>query len=106
MSLNSQDNQLEKIQKSGAALQGQGKANQAKLGNKGEKAKGEKARKEKIKKAYKDRQKCQKSSISATESNAKPFTRKKQKNLSQITYFNCNKKGHYSTEYTEPKAKN
>lgn len=47
-------------------------------------------------------------SIPATRSNAKPSARarKKQKDFSQITCFSYNKKGYYSKDCIEPKAKN
>ena len=32
-----------------------------------------------------------------------PKKEKKRRNLSKITYFNCNKKGHYANNYTKPK---
>lgn len=75
-------------------------------GTKVEKAKSDKIRKEKKKKTHKERQERQKSSTSATECNAKFLAGKKQKDFSQIIYYSCNKKGHYSKNYAKPKAKN
>lgn len=66
----------------------------------------EKAKKDKKKKAPNDRRERQKESILATRGNTKPPPGQKQKSFSHITYFNCNKKDHYSKDCIEAKAKN
>lgn len=70
--------------------------------NKAEKTKGKKARKEKKKKAYKKRREGWDNNTPAIRSNIKLLVGKKQKDFNQITYFNYNKKGDYSKNYTKP----
>ena len=106
MSLNSRDEQPERAQKSGTTPQGpQGKANQAEQGSEAEKS-SEKARRDKKKKAHRgrrDRRENREGSTPATGSNTEPPAGTKRKDPSQITCYNCNKKGHISKECTEPK---
>ena len=115
MSLNLQDDQPKKAQKSGITFQGQGKSNQAKQGNKPEKAKVEKVRKKK--KRRKHLRQCnrqgqtQDGSLILTGANAVPVPaiggggqkKKKTRDGSEITYDSCNKKGHYTSNYIKPK---
>ena len=68
-----------------------------------EKTKGDTAKKEKKKKTH---QKYQKDNTPVTKSNTEPPARRKQKDLSQITYFSRKKKGYYSKDCTKLKPKN
>ncbi len=64
----------------------------------------EKARKEKKKKVNRERRrrKGRERNIPANGSNAKNTAGKKNRDLSQVTCYTCNKKGHYSRDSTEP----
>lgn len=64
------------------------------------------AKKIKKMKIHKDRQEYQEKSTLATKNNTKLFSHKKQKDISHITCFSCNKKGYYLKDCAEPKAKN
>ncbi len=69
----------------------------------------EKARKEKKKKAFRKRRGKgrREGSAPATGSNAESTVGKKNRDLSQVTCYTCNKKGYYSRDCTEPpKPKN
>lgn len=68
--------------------------------------KGNKAKKKKKKKIYQKKQKSQKNNTPIIKNNTKSSTGKKWKNLSQITCFSYNKKGHYLKDYTNLKPKN
>ncbi len=110
MSLNSRDNQPEKAQqKSGAVSQGQApdktpdKASQAEQRNEAF----EKARKNKKRKSHRAKRDQQEDSIPASGTNTTPAkkTTGQKRDISEITCYNCNKKGHYTFNCTEPKAK-
>lgn len=60
----------------------------------------------KKKKAYRDKKECWKGSTLAIGSNVERFARKKHKDISQITYFDYNKKGYYSMNCIKPTANN
>lgn len=53
------------------------------------------AKKDKKKKIHKNKQDRQEGSSLAIRSNTQPLFDKNWKNFTQITYFSCNKKGHY-----------
>ncbi len=109
MSLNSRDDQPEKVQqKSGVVSQGQApdkaldKTSQAEQENKAF----EKVKKDKKQKSHRAKRDRQKDSTSASRTNTTPTKKKIQKrDISEITYYNCNKKSHYVSDCTEPKAK-
>ena len=73
----------------------------------------EKAQKEKKKEQRRQDRKCQEGSTSTTKVNAaqtgEPYPKKKKlqkrsdRDLSMVTYFNCEKKGHYANTCPEPK---
>lgn len=62
-------------------------------------------KKEKIKKSHRKKIKYHKNSIIITRTNIKSSAYKKSKDVYQITYFNYNKKNHFTKDYTELKAK-
>ena len=69
-----------------------------------------KARKDKKKKQHEDKKNSKKprdSSTLATKVNKTEISSKRKKDISEITYYNCNKKGHYATKCPElQKSKN
>ncbi len=110
ISLNSRDEQPEKAQqKSGAISQGQApdkaldKVNQAEQGNEAF----EKARKDKKQKSHQAKRDRQEDSNPASGTNTTSAKKKtgQKRDISEIIYYNCNKKGHYASNFTEPKAK-
>ncbi len=110
MSLNSWDNQPEKAQqKSGAVSQGEvlnkalDKANQAKYRNQAS----EKAKKDKKQKSHRAKQDRREDSTSASTTNTTPAKKNtgQKWDISEITYYNYNKKGHFASDCTKPKAK-
>ncbi len=110
ISLNSRDDQLEKAQqKSGVVSQGQAsdkapnKASQAEQGNKAS----EKARKDKKRKSHQAKRDRREDSTLASGTNTTPAKKKtgQKRDISEITSYNCNKKGHYASDYTESKTK-
>ena len=70
----------------------------------------DKAQKDKKKKQYKDKKDFREprdSSTPATGVNKPVVNSKKKKDISEITYYNCNKKGHFATKCLESrKSKN
>ena len=70
----------------------------------------DKARKEKKKNQYKDKKDSREnkdSSTPATRVNKAEVDGRKKKDISEVTYYNCNKKGHFAMKYPEPrKSKN
>lgn len=109
MNINSCD-QPEKAQKFGTASQSKDKANQAKHGSKAKKC-SEKIKQEKKKKYHQGW--CKKPSSIATKANTTPVTggkgqkkKKKTWDAFKVPYYNCNKKGHFVSNYPEPKVNN
>ncbi len=109
-SLNSRDDQSEKAQqKSGAISQGQAldkaldKVNQAEQGNEAS----EKARKDKKRKSHRAKRDRREDSTPVSRTNITPAKKKtgQKRDISEITYSNYNKNGHYASECIEPKAK-
>ncbi len=106
MSLNSRDNQLEKAQqKTDSVSQEQvpDKANQAEQRHETSK----KTRKNKKQKSHQAKQDQRKDNTPASGTNITPTKKKTGQNwdISEITYYNCNKKSHYASDCTEPKTK-
>ena len=65
----------------------------------------EQARKEKKKKKHQERQdknQTPASTANATEVQQKKKKKNQDRDVSTVTYFNCNKKGHYASTCTEP----
>ncbi len=103
ISLNSRDDQTDK-----KVPQAKDKANPVKQGSESEKS-SEKAKKEKKKKGRQGRR--EKPNL-ATGADAAPATatggegqkkKKKPRDISEITYYSCNKKGYYASNCTKPK---
>lgn len=105
MSLNSKGNQTDK-----KVSRGKNKANQAEKDSKVKKS-FDKARREKKKKSRQRQRKRPDSSpattgantVSATTTSGSGQKKKKTRDISKITYYSYNKKGHFASNYTEPK---
>ncbi len=104
ISLNIEDYQTDK-----KALQAKDRASSAEQGSEVEKS-SEKARKEKKKKGRQGRRERPNPAVTranaalATTTNGKRQRKKKKaRDISEITYYSCNKKDHYASNCTEPK---
>ncbi len=108
MSLNSWDDLAEKTK----AVLSQAKASPSPASDQSKASK--KIRKEK-KKKWQQKERAKKDpkegspALSTSGSNVVQATdgqnKKKARDVSEVTYYICNKKGHYTSHYTEPKAK-